>query len=92
MDTLSVLTAFWAVIVVTFIALMVYRANLANHETDQLFLSEETPSSVHQENDEVIRRLNRVLPFCKGFGGAAVILSLLVAGMWIAHTLPSSSL
>jgi hypothetical protein len=92
MDTLSILTVLWAVIVVAFIALMIYRANLANHETDQLFLNETTPSSSHLENDDVVRRLNQVAPLCKGFGGAAIILSLVVAGMWIAHTLPNSSL
>jgi hypothetical protein len=91
MDTLSVLTVLWAVVMVAFIALMVYRANLANHETDQLFLNETTPSSVHLENDEVVRRLNKVAPLCKGFGGAAIILSLVVAGMWIAHTIASAN-
>ena len=89
MDTLSILTALWVVIVVAFIGLMVYRATLANHETDQLFLNEDTPSSTHQENDNVIRRMNQLAPLCKGFGGAAVILSLVVAGMWLARTLPS---
>jgi hypothetical protein len=92
MDTLSIVTVLWAVVVVAFIALMVYRANLANHETEQLFLNETTPSSVHLENDDVVRRLNKVAPLCKGFGGAAIILSLVVGAMWIAHTLPSTSL
>jgi hypothetical protein len=89
MDTLSILTSLWVVIVVAFIGLMVYRATLANHETDQLFLNEDTPSSVHQENDDVIRRMNQLAPLCKGFGGAAVILSLVVAGMWLMRTLPN---
>ncbi len=89
MTTLDILTLFWGAVTVAFIAAMVYRANLANHETDQLFLNEETPSSTHRENDEVIRRLNSLAPVCKGLGGVTAILSLLVAGLWIAHTLPT---
>jgi hypothetical protein len=92
MTTLDLVTLFWGIVTVAFIIAMVYRANLANHETDRLFLSDldsETLSSQHQENDEVVRRLNSLAPICKGLGGMTAIMSLLVAGLWIAHTLPN---
>ncbi|QMV18230.1 hypothetical protein GOB94_05625 [Granulicella sp. 5B5] len=84
------ITVLWAVITVSFIIVMIYRASLSNHETDQLFLNETTPSSVHQENDEVVRRLNSLAPICKGLGGVTILLTLLAGGMWIVHTLPTN--
>jgi hypothetical protein len=91
MTTLSVLVALWGTAVVAFIALMVYRANLTNHETDQLFLNEEAPSALHQENDEVIRRAQRIGPICTGVGSVAVIMTLVVVGVWVAQILPHAA-
>jgi hypothetical protein len=90
MNMLMSITLLWAVITVSFIVAMIYRASLSNHETDQLFLNETTPSSMHQENDEVVRRLNSLAPICKGLGGVTILLTLLAGGMWIVHTLPTN--
>jgi hypothetical protein len=92
MNSLNIVTLFWGIVTIAFVGTMVYRATLSNHETDRLFLNdldEEVPSYQHQENDAVVRRLNTLLPVCKGLGGMTAIMSLLVAGMWIAHALPS---
>jgi hypothetical protein len=84
MNAFSVVTVIWGLVALTFVGLMVYRANLGNHETEQLFLNEEdAPSSLHQENDEVVRRLDALVPVCKSFGAAAIVLTLVVAGMWL---------
>jgi hypothetical protein len=93
MTTLSIMFSLWATIVVAFIALMIYRANLTNHEADQLFLNEEdTPSSMHQEQDDIVRRVNTLGPICKGVGGLAVLMTFAVAGIWFAQTLSSANL
>jgi hypothetical protein len=90
MNTLSVLTVLWSVVTAVFVALMVYRANLANHETDQLFLNDEdTVSSNHQENDRIVHLMNVLLPICKGVGGATVVLTFALAGVWLSHILTS---
>jgi hypothetical protein len=92
MNTLSVLTILWSVVGAAFVALMVYRANLANHETDQLFLNDEnTVSSNHQENDRIVRLLNVLTPICKGVGGATVVLTFALAGIWLSHILSTPS-
>jgi hypothetical protein len=84
MNAFSVVTVIWGLVALAFVGLMVYRANLGNHETEQLFLNEEdAPSSLHQENDEVVRRLDALVPVCKSFGAAAIVLTLVVAGMWL---------
>ncbi len=90
MNLLMPVTILWAIITLAFMVAMIYRASLSNHETDQLFLNETTPSSVHQENDEVVRRLNSLAPICKSLGGVTILLTLLTGGMWIVHTLPNN--
>jgi hypothetical protein len=88
MNALSILTVLWSLTAAVFVGLMVYRANLANHETDQLFLNdEETVSATHQENDRVVHQLDVLLPLCKGTGGAAALLSIAIAGIWLSQLL-----
>jgi hypothetical protein len=84
MSAFSVLSVIWGLVALTFVGLMIYRANLGNHETEQLFLNEEdAPSSLHQENDAVVRRLDALVPVCKSFGAAAIVLSLVMVCMWL---------
>jgi hypothetical protein len=90
MNALQIMIAIWTFLVVGFIALMIYRGYLTQHETDQLFLNEESgPSSVHQENDEIVRRVNFIQPICKGVGGVTVLMTLLIVGVYIVQELPN---
>jgi hypothetical protein len=84
MSTITVMMVVWGVVVTAFVILMVYRAHLTNYETDQLFLSEAAPSAIHQEQDDIVRRVNKLNPLCKGVGGVAVICTLAVGGLWIS--------
>jgi len=82
----------WGVVVAAFVALMIYRAQLVQNETDQLFLSESEPSPMHQENDDIIRRADKLQPVVKGVGGAAALATFLVIGMWLVQELHQSNL
>jgi hypothetical protein len=77
----------WGLMVVAFIALMIYRGHLTQYETDQLFLNETTPSIVHQENDAVIRRVKMIQPVCTGVGSLALLMTLAVLAVWFAQTM-----
>jgi hypothetical protein len=83
MTTLTILFAVWGVIAVVFVALLIYHGYLTQHETDQLFLNETTPSSVHQENDEVVRHMNTIQPILRVVGTLAVLMTIAVAGFWL---------
>lgn len=90
MSTLMILVILWAVAVVGFIAIMIYRATLTQHETDQLFLTEETTvSSSHREHDEIVARVNKLRPYYQGLGVAVVLMTVIVAGTYIVEILPS---
>jgi hypothetical protein len=92
MNTLAIMVTIWGVVVAAFIALMIYRSQLIQNETDQLFLSENEPSSIHQQNDDIIRRADKLQPVVKGVGGAAALATFAVIGMWLVQELHQSNL
>jgi hypothetical protein len=90
MNTLSVISVVWGIFVTAFVGLMVYRGQLTQHETDQLFLSESQPEHAKLVNDNIIRRVNFIQPYCTGVGGAAALFTVLVFGVWVAQLVAKS--
>ena len=91
MHVLPILIALWGASVIGFIAVMIYRATLTQHETDQLFLSDDGThmSMEHREHDEIVARVDKPRPYYQGLGGAAVLMTVLVVGVWIVQELPN---
>ena len=80
----------WAAVVMALVLVMIYRGTLTQHETDQLFLGDETSHcKSHEENDRILARVNRLRPLYQGLWGATAILSTLIAGMYVAQVLPN---
>jgi hypothetical protein len=94
MHVLPILIVLWGAAVIGFIAVMIYRATLTQHETDQLFLSDEGTrvSMGHEEHDAIVARVDRLRPYYQGLGGAAVLMTVLVVGVYIIEQLPSINL
>jgi hypothetical protein len=88
MDAMPVMLIIWGVAVAAFICLMIYRGNLSRHETDQLFLSENTPSFEREEQETVLRRVRFIQPLCNGLGGLAALLTVAVVGIYVVRLLP----
>ncbi|MFC6646841.1 hypothetical protein ACFQBQ_14880 [Granulicella cerasi] len=86
---MQIATALWAIALAAFTVAMVYRAHLTQHEVDELFLSDEDGSNLHhQEQEEIVRRVNWIHPFCRGAGAATAALTLLIVGVTVARALP----
>jgi hypothetical protein len=88
METLPVMFIAWGVVVAAFICLMIYRGHLGNHETDQLFLSENTPEFEREEQESVQRRVRFIQPVCNGLGGVAALLTVALVGIYVVRLLP----
>lgn len=89
MQPLTVMFTLWAIAAAGFTLLMVYRAHLTQHETDQLFLNEnEEVDFNHAEHDDIVRRVNLLQPFCTGFGGAAALMTVAIVGTFVYQALP----
>ena len=90
MSALHIAAIIWGVCVTVFVGLMVYRGTLTQHETDQLFLSESALPDTQQENDEIIRRVNFIQPYCAGAGAVASLMSIVLFGLWVAKLVAES--
>ncbi len=79
----------WAIVSAALVVVMVYRATLTQHETDQLFLGdEESLSSNHVEHVRILTRVNRLRPVYQGLTGATILLSALIAGIYFVEMWP----
>jgi hypothetical protein len=45
---------------------------------------------VQEENEDIIRRINFIQPFCAGAGALASLMTILVFGVWIAQMVARS--
>lgn len=78
----SILLIVWAVLIVCFLALLVYRGQLARYEDEQLFLSDEV--SAEQESQQaIVRRLKAIDPIVKIVGGAAGLATAFAVGLYV---------
>ena len=82
MSTLLMLLIAWAVLTTILVLLLIYRSTLTMHEDDQLFLSE-GESQMQADQDENLRKINRVTPYVRALGAASAVLIVVIAGMWL---------
>ena len=65
---------------VIFIALLIYRGTLTMHEDDQLFL-DSAEDHMQKEQEELIRKMNRLTPWVRIFGAGSALLILVIGGL-----------
>ena len=88
MQALTLMSILWIITIAAFIALMVYRGHLTQHETDELFLADAADDSFRKhEHDEIVAKVNFIQPFCQGTGGAAVLITVAIIGVAIAQNI-----
>jgi len=87
MTILTLMLVIWGVMVIALVTLLIYRGHLTEHETDQLYLTEEVPSPMHLENDAIVRRVKMIQPICTGVGSLTVLMTLAIAGLWVVQKL-----
>ena len=79
----------WAIVSAALVIVMIYRATLTQHETDQLFLGdEESLCHQHVEHERIMKRVKRIRPLCQGLTGATVLMSALIAGLYVVEMWP----
>ncbi len=82
----------WAIVSAALVAVMVYRATLTQHETDQLFLGDEDSlSASHVEHERILARVNRIRPLYQSLTGATILMSALIAGIYVVEMWPQVS-
>ena len=73
----------WAALAACFLALLAYRGQLTRYEEDQLFLDDNVNQLEHQQQDEIVRKVNKLAPFVKVLGGATGLMTACIAGLFM---------
>lgn len=72
----------WAGLAIAFLALLAYRGTITRYEEDQLFLNGTNEMS-HHEQDDILRKVNRIEPFVRVLGGAAAAMTVGVVSFYV---------
>jgi cytochrome c-type biogenesis protein CcmH/NrfG len=78
----SILLTAWAALIVCFVALLIYRGQLARYEDEQLFLNDEVTYE-QQFQQTLVRRLQRIEPVVSLVGGAAAVATVCGVGIYV---------
>lgn len=79
---LTTLLIVWAGLTAVLIVLMIYRGTLNMHEDDQLFL-DEAESHIAKEQEDLLKRMNRITPWVRIFGACSALLIVVIAGIFV---------
>jgi hypothetical protein len=71
----------WAVFAAVLLVLLLYRGTITRYEDDQLFLDDHSERQ-HQENDAIIRKLNKIQPVLRALTGVTTILTATIIGLY----------
>ena len=84
--TLTIVAGIFGVFAIGLIVLLIYKSTLTMHRDDQLFL-DEASSHLHDEQTELLAKLNRLTVPVRVFSIGSGIFLLVLAGMLIYHSL-----
>jgi len=80
--TLTIVAAIFGVFAIGLIVLLIYKSTLTMHRDDQLFL-DDASSHMHEEQTELLAKLNRVTIPMRVFSIGSGIFLILLAAMWL---------
>jgi uncharacterized protein HemX len=78
-----ILLFIWAALAIGFFGLLMYRGQLTRYEDDQLFLNEDTNKAEQEQQTEIVRRVKKIEPLVRIFGGAAGLVTASIVGMYV---------
>ena len=81
MHVISVLWIVWAIFAVCLLSMLLYRGTITRYEDDQLFL-DDISARQHEENDAIIRKLDKMQPYLKVFTGVTSVLTAASVGIY----------
>lgn len=81
MSAIPIMLIVWGVVAACFLALLAYRGQLTRYEEDQLFLNERETHEQHEQN-EIIRKVNKIGPAIRVLGFAAAAMTISIVGIF----------
>ena len=84
--TLTMVAVIFGVFAVGLIVLLIYKGTLSMHEDEQLFL-DDTSSHMHDEQRELLARVNRLIIPVRVFSIGSGVFLLAFVAMWLYQKL-----
>ena len=78
-----ILLFIWGALALSFLALLIYRGQITRYEDEQLFLNENTNKVEQEQQTQIVRRVKKIEPLVRIFGGAAGLVTAGVVGMYV---------
>ena len=79
---IEIVAAIWAAVVVVYLALFLFRSVIGMKEEDTLYLSV-GEQRMAAEQQVIMKRILRLDSYSRKLGYAALVMSVLLAGMWV---------
>jgi len=83
---LTIVAVIFGVFAVGLIVLLIYKSTLTMHRDDQLFL-DDASSHMHEEQTELLAKVNRLTIPMRVFGTGSGLFLLLLTAMWLYQKL-----
>ncbi len=82
MHLMMVVWIVWATLGLILLGLIMYRGNITRYEEDQLFL-DDANSMQHHEQEELLRKVKKIEPVIRIFGGAEGLVTLGIVAFYL---------
>jgi hypothetical protein len=79
---IEIVAALWGIVVILYLALFLFRSVIGMKEEDTLYLSV-GEQRMAAEQREIMKRINKLDAYSRKLGYAALVMSVLLAGMWV---------
>ena len=76
----------WCCVTAVLVVTLIYRSLVSMKEEDQIFL-DPAESKLQQEQEEILRKIQRIDPYAKGLGVASAGLLLVSGGVFMYEAL-----
>ena len=80
MPLMTALYIAWGAFTAILVLLLIYRSTLTMHEDDQLFL-DSAEEHMQREQQDLMKRMDRVTPWVRIFGAGSVLLIVTIGGL-----------
>ncbi|HXB63209.1 MAG TPA: hypothetical protein VNU94_10210 [Acidobacteriaceae bacterium] len=72
-----------AAVLVCFLALLAYRAQVTRYEDDQLFLSDESGQHERAAQAAIVQKVDKIGPLVRILGGATALMTVSIIGIYV---------
>jgi hypothetical protein len=72
-----------AAVLVCFLALLAYRAQITRYEDDQLFLSDESGQHARAQQTAIVHKMDKIGPLVRVFGIATALMTAFIISIFV---------